>query len=297
MSKLRSESGFTLVELMVVIVLTTIVLGAAVTSYVNFLAGTATSDRRADSQDRARRALDVIGIELRSAMSASQSGTQPIEDLRDYSLIYLEPVAGASLTSNPLGLQHVRYCVDTTNVNNEVLWRQAAPYNTTTKSAPPATGTAACPSSAWGNQTEIASKLVNAAQTPTVPFFTPVTDSSGSITDVGLRAYVATDPTKDKPVNLQSSITLRNLNHRPVAAISCTGASNGHVICDASGSTDQDGQTLTFAWAMDGSALTETSYRLDKSGLVAGSSHTFTVTVTDTGGLSNSASWTGGPAS
>lgn len=292
MTRLRSESGFTLTELMVAIVLATIVLGAVVTSFVTFLDGSARSDRRESSQDAARRVLDVIATDLRSGMATGQSGNQPIEDLRDYSVTYLEPVENAAVQANPLGLQHVRYCLSISTTAPATLWRQTAPYNNSSKNTPPSSGTSTCPSSAWTTQTPVAQNIVNQLLSPAVPFFTPVTDSSGSITDVQLQAYVNTDTTRDKPVNLQTSVTLRNLNHKPTAAIACAGASNGHVICDASGSTDPDGQTLTFSWQMDGGTLAETSYKLDKSGLVSGSSHTFTVTVTDSGGLSASASQT-----
>jgi hypothetical protein len=41
---------------------------------------------------------------------------------------------------------------------------------------------------------------------------------------------------------------------------------------------------------MDGSLLGETSYRLDKASLAAGSNHTFAVTVSDTGGRTATAS-------
>ena len=292
MSRVTSERGFTLVELMVAIVMATIVLGAAVTAYVSFLTQSAKSDRRANSQDAARRAMDAITTQLRSAMATNQSGNQPIEDIRDYSITYLAPYPNAVMQGNPLGLQHVRYCLSISTTASATLWRQTAPYNNSSKTAPPASGTATCPSSAYTTQVPVVQNLVNQLLTPAVPFFTPTTDSSGSVTDVGMRAYVNVDTSKDKAVNLQSSVTLRNLNHRPTATISCNGASNGHVICDASGSTDQDNQTLSFQWSVDGAVQTETSYRLDKSGLVSGSTHTYSVTVTDTGGLTNSASAT-----
>ena len=292
MSRLRSQDGFTLIELLVAISLATIILGAVVTAFVTFLDQSAKSDRRANSQDAARQGMDVIATELRSAMATSQSNNQPIEDLRDYSLTYLEPTANSAPQANPLGLQHVRYCLSISDTVPATLWRETAPYNNNSKSTPPASGTATCPSSAWTTHTAIANDIVNQLQTPAVPFFVATTDASGTITDVGLRGYVSIDPAKDKPVTIRSAVTLRNLNHKPTAAISCAGGSNGHVICDASGSTDQDGQTLTFAWTVDGVAQSESSYRLDKSGLVSGSSHTFVVTATDSGGLSQSAQTT-----
>jgi prepilin-type N-terminal cleavage/methylation domain-containing protein len=92
MSRLRAQNGFTVIELLVSISISTISLGAVVTAFVTFVDQSAKSDRRANSQDAARRAMDVIATEVRSAMSTSQSSNQPIEDIRDYSLTYLPPV-------------------------------------------------------------------------------------------------------------------------------------------------------------------------------------------------------------
>lgn len=292
MSRLRSERGFAMTELIAAIMLATVVLGAAVGAFVDFLGQSAKSDRRANSQDAARRSMDLIATDLRSGMATSQSGNQPVEDLRDYSVTYLEPVAGATPQGNPLGLQHVRYCLSISSSVAATLWRQTAPYNNSNKSTPPAGGTSTCPSSAWTTQVPVAQNVVNQLQTPAVPFFVGTTDASGSVTDLAMRAYVAVDPTKDKPVQIRSGVTLRNLNHRPTAAISCAGGSNGHVICDASGSTDQDNQTLSFSWTIDGGFYAETSYRLDKSGFASQSTHTYAVTVTDSGGLTGTASTT-----
>ena len=108
-----------------------------------------------------------------------------------------------------------------------------------------------------------------------------------------MRVYVDVDPAKDPaPVDLQTSVTLRNLNHLPVPQLTCQGGSSGHVLCDASGSIDPDSESRSFAWKMDGSTISGTSYNLDKAGLAWGSSHIFTVTVTDSSGASSSASQT-----
>jgi hypothetical protein len=142
---------------------------------------------------------------------------------------------------------------------------------------------------AWGTKQAVAKNLVNQNLSPAKPLFTTPTDGSGAVTDVALDAWVDADTTGGAPASeLQSSLTLRNLNHAPVASVVCTPSGNGHVACDASGSTDPDGQTLFYAWKMDGSTLaTETGYRLDKSPLTVGSTHTFQVTITDTGGVSS----------
>lgn len=287
-ARLRDERGFTLTELLVAITIATVILGAAVAGFINYLNVSATSENATDAQDTARNALDQMAIQLRSATSNAATGNQPIEAASDFNLVWLAPFPNTSTTNNPYGLRHVRYCLDSSG-SNEKLWVQTAPFSTTSNRNWPST--TACPSNAWPTQLEVASNFVNAAQG--TPLFATPTDSQGNVTDVRVNALVDTDPfNPPAATSIRSSVTLRNLNHAPIASLSCAAGLTGHALCDASSSNDPDNQTLQFAWKVDGSNVGETSYRLDQSGLASGSSHTFTVTVTDSGGLSSSASQT-----
>jgi prepilin-type N-terminal cleavage/methylation domain-containing protein len=284
---LRSERGFTLTEVLVAITISSLILGAAVTAFTGFLTQSATADRAANSQDTARNALDQMAIQLRSATSNAATGNQPIEAFSSYSLVWLAPIPGTSTTNNPLGLRHIRYCVDASNANNEKLWLQTAPFSTTSNRNWPATGS--CPANSWPTATIVGENIVNVVQN--TPMFVTPTDSQGNVTDVNVNALVDVDPAKSPPAtSVRTSVTLRNLNHAPNAVVSCAAGLTGHALCDASASSDSDNQTLTFAWTVDGSNVGETSYKLDKGSLVSGSTHTFAVTVTDSGGLSSSAS-------
>jgi prepilin-type N-terminal cleavage/methylation domain-containing protein len=284
---LRSERGFTLTELLVAITISSLILGAAVTAFTSFLTQSATADRAADSQDTARNALDQMAIQLRSATSNAATGNQPIEAAGDYNLVWLAPIPGTSTTNNPFGLRHIRYCVDARNPQNEKLWLQTAPFSTTSNRNWPSTGS--CPANAWPTALVVGENLVNVLQN--TPLFVTPTDSQGNVTDANVNALVDVDPNNSPPAtSVRTSVTLRNLNHAPAAVISCAAGLTGHALCDASASSDSDNQALTFAWTVDGSNVGETSYKLDKGSLVSGSTHTFAVTVTDSGGLSSSAS-------
>jgi prepilin-type N-terminal cleavage/methylation domain-containing protein len=282
-----SERGFTLTEVLVALTVASLILGAAVTAFTGFLTQSTTAERAANSQDMARNALDQMAIQLRSATSNAATGNQPIEAFGAYNLVWLAPVPSTSTTNNPLGLRHIRYCVDASNPNDEKLWLQTAPFSTTSNRNWPATGS--CPANSWPTATVVGENLVNVVQN--TPMFVTPTDAQGNVTDVSVNALVDVDTGKSPPAtSVRTSVTLRNLNHAPSAVISCAAGLTGHALCDASASTDSDNQTLTYAWKVDGSNVGETSYRLDQGSLASGSNHTFAVTVTDSGGLSSSAS-------
>ena len=286
MTRLRDESGVSLMELLTSIVIGLVVLGSGVTALVAYLGQSTTVDRMADAQDSARSAVDQLVIQLRSAASDGSGANRPVESISSSDLVFLAPSITASITSNPLRLQHVRYCLNSAVATNQVLWRQTATYNTGANAAPPAR--ASCPASGWSEQTQVARNLVNTA---TAPLFDWTLDPSNGVSDVAVTAWVDLDPAAAPPATaLRSSVTLRNLNRAPTAVLTCYASSNGHALCDASGSSDPDGQDVQYSWTVDGAAVAESSFRLDRASLAAGSMHTFQVTVADSGGLTASAS-------
>jgi type II secretory pathway pseudopilin PulG len=290
-ASLRSERGFMLTELLIACVLTVAVLGAAVGVFAKFANEQNRTEQQGRAEDAARQVLDRISSDLRSAMSDGTTGSQPIEVRSSTNLVYLAPSASASLTNNPRGLVHIRYCLDTSNLTNEVLWYQNVAYDSQSRPTPPS-GTS-CPLPSYTTSIAVASFIVNQVQSPVQALFTTPTDSAGNVTDVYIRAFVDVDPTKQPAAtDLQSSVTLRNLNHPPTAQLTCQALASGHTLCDASASVDSDAQSLTFGWKMDGNPLTSTTYNLDQSGLLSKSSHTFMVTVTDSSGVASSASQT-----
>ena len=285
--RIRSERGFTLAEVLVALTVASLILGAAVTGFTSYLTQSATAERSSNSQDAARNALDQMAIQLRSATSNAATGNQPIEAFSDYNLVWLAPFPNTSTVNNPLGLRHIRYCVDSRDAVNEKLWLQTAPFSTTSNRNWPATNS--CPANSWPTAMVVGENLVNVVQN--TPLFVTPTDSQGNVTDVSVNALVDVEPTKAPPAtSVRTSVTLRNLNHAPSAVVSCAAGLTGHALCDASASTDSDNQTLTFAWKVDGATVGETSYKLDQASLASGSTHTFSATVTDSGGLSSSAS-------
>jgi type II secretory pathway pseudopilin PulG len=276
-----------LTELLVASATMILILGTVVTVFARFSSQQRRSEQQNEAEGTARQVLDRIVVDIRSATSAGGGSSQPVQSHSNYEIVYLVPRPSATLTNNARGLIRVRYCLDATVASNERLWMETTPYTSAQPNPPSATS---CPSSAYSTQQVVARNLVNQLQTPSAPLFISRTDAAGNVTDVATQAFVDTNPTGGAPAtDLRSSVTLRNLNRAPTAGLTCQAAANGHVLCDASASSDPEGQTLEFSWTMDGTRLVSRTYNLDQSGVASGTTHTFAVTATDPSGLAATA--------
>ena len=290
MTLLRDERGMTLTELIAAIFVATILFGAAVTTFVTFLDTSTKADNETQAQEVARSTIERMTSQLRNGMSTGTNGAQPIQHISDFDLVFLAPDAkGTATATNPRALTYHRYCLGNANNKSEQIWYQTSPFSTTTQtSAPPRDK---CPSTSWATRYRRGDHLLN-RRDPVTPLFTPTYDANGNVTHVAITAQVDWNPDMRPPmVELRSKVALRNLNRAPTASLNCKGLANGHAICDAAASSDPDGQALNYEWAINGSVITgEKTFRLDYSPLAPGSVRTFTVTVSDSGAATSSAS-------
>jgi prepilin-type N-terminal cleavage/methylation domain-containing protein len=292
MSPIRDQRGFSLIELLVAILLAMIIFGAATTAFVSFLGVSTKTEDQQRAQDAARSTIERLSAHLRNAMTNGSSNAVVSPSSSGFDLIFVTAMPGTATSStNPRGLTHVRYCLESRgSKKDDRLFFQTAPYSTAS-TAPPST--LSCPDTAWSTKHVFSDHYVNRSQPGAPPLFTYKTDSATppNITGVAMHPILDWAPSRDPiPTELNTSVTLRNLNRVPTAALSCSGLANGHAVCDGSASTDPDGEQLTYLWKMNGSTLsTETSSRLDKYPLTSKATYTFALTVTDAGGLSSTA--------
>jgi type II secretory pathway pseudopilin PulG len=278
-SRLREESGFTLIEMLVAAMLLIVVLTATVRP-LNAYERTARDNRaQNDAQARARITLDRMARELRNVAGA----TQFVENAGASDLVFqtVDPLTAPSGTNN-MNIQRVRYCL---NTSTEVLWRQTQTWTT---AAPPAVpSTTSCPSSAWTTQAITADQVTNGSRAVFTYNDTDLTD----ITLVHTDLYIDVIPTIRPPESLLSSgVYLRNQNKAPSASFTATATGNRHVQLNGSSSSDPESGSLTFKW-FDGSTQIGTGQTCDCVALATGN-RTIMLEVADPSGITGTATQT-----
>lgn len=228
MSRLaRDESGLMLIELLVVIVLSGVVLGATLTTFTQFERTTGVNQRQNEAQEQVRVGLAGVARELRNLASPTPEQPHAIVHAGASDLVF------QSVSSTVT--RRVRYCLDTTT---RTLWRQVQlePFSD------PSLGT--CPDVAWGSQRTAIANVVNGER----PVFSYNVEDPMGITEISATVWVDVDPDA-APIetSLQTSIFLRNQNRSPTA-VSTAALSGSSVVLNGSESSDPEGRSLRFYW-------------------------------------------------
>jgi prepilin-type N-terminal cleavage/methylation domain-containing protein len=302
------EHGFTLVELLVAMALAMIVFGATLTAFDVFQTNNRFDLLRNEAQDNARNAIDRLARELRNVAAPStkeagalEQAVTPAEEKegKPASIIFQTISSSTPKGANTTNAMRVRYCLNDSTPSNEILYRQAQTWETEVAPAlPSAKNLEKCPDEAGDFQstTQLVRYITNKNGGQSRALFAYGSASEVSkIVTVEPTLYLNVNPSQPLhpgETQLTSGITLRNANRQPVAAFTAT-EKNGHILLNASESTDPDGLALTYKWSEgtteEETPIASTSQQYETpTALVSKSVHTFWLKVTDPGGLTAS---------
>jgi prepilin-type N-terminal cleavage/methylation domain-containing protein len=225
---IADERGVSLVEMLVVIVISGLIMGVTLTTFTQFEQTTAANQRQNEGQEQARRGLAGVVRELRNLASPTDELPEAVvrKDVDD--LVF------QSVTT--LAPRRVRYCL---NPTQRRLWRQVqlAPFSDPS--------TTACPDPAWGASRVNVENVTNGARA----VFSYNSTDRLAVTEIGATLWVDVDLTaKPTETALQSSVFLRNQNRKPVAVFTPPAVNGGTIVLNGSQSSDPEGKALDYFW-------------------------------------------------
>ena len=251
MRQMREDRGFTLVELLLVMMLGMIVLGATLSVFTTSYKESDRANKRNETAETARNGLETLAYQLRN-LALRVNNVQVIARLTGNDFIFQ--------TSDPKRTW-VRYCLDTTQAPATTergrLWE-----GTSTNANLETSMTAGCPGAGSGWDTKlVADNVTNAIGARSIFSYScapgsPSTCPSGlteadRVVNVGAQLFVDTTPAYAPPEQrVATAVYLRNQNQAPVARWTSTPSSSvaRTVIFNGSGSSDAEGRTLRYLW-------------------------------------------------
>jgi prepilin-type N-terminal cleavage/methylation domain-containing protein len=254
----RTQGGFTLVEVLLVMTIGLVLLGGTLMSFDAFNRRHKQTETLNDSAQAARNGMDNAARQLRNLANQDPSQqTTTIAVAQPYDLVFQ--------TSDP-SRKWVRYCLDVTGAGGSQasssrgqLWMA----ETDTGAAPNAGMLASCPGSGWAARRVVADHLTNRMAGRNFGVFTYACKASAPagcpastadfarITNIGAQLYVDPNPGRaPSELRVVSGVYLRNQNETPVADFTWTQVTGTPrtVILNASRSSDPEGRTMLYDW-------------------------------------------------
>jgi hypothetical protein len=278
----RGEAG--LVQLLLAMAMALAVLGGTLTIFTGSEKVNRENNQRNESQEGARRALDMVSRDLRNLASPTPEQPEAVDLAGPYDIVFesVDPV-GPNLADNGSNVERVRYCLGGT-AEAGVLYRQEQRW--TTSSPPGVPSTTACPSSvpAWSTSTPVAWGITNARNGLDRPLFRYDSEEETDISLIHTQLFIDEDPLHGPAeTSLSTGVFLRNQNRRPEAAFTAETAVPGSIVLNGSTSQDPEGEPLLYAW-YDAGVLKGTGIRFDYQ-VTTGTTHNLVLKVYDPAGL------------
>jgi hypothetical protein len=281
----RSEGGWSVIELLAAMAIFMFVIGGALSVLETFTVGIERNQRRNDTQQHARVAIDRLARELRNLASPTVDQPQAVDKAEAYDLVFqtVDPI-GPNAGTNTANVRRVRYCLDASDPRSETVWQQVQTWTSTATPALPSTGSCPDADTRWTGKRVAAANVVNRINAQDRPLFNYNASTRGDISFVRAGLWIDTRPgTAPGETTLGTGVFLRNQNRAPTAAFTATLTGNRHMLLNGSASSDPEGQPLTYSW-YDGSTLVGTGITYDYLAPATGS-RPMTLKVTDAGGL------------
>lgn len=290
MQRLRSQDGFTLIELIVASTLMIIVLVATLTVFDGFITNSQRSRDQNAAQDKARNAIDRVARDLRN--QATPTKELPIAILKatpqDVSFLTVGALKPAG-SANARNLERARYCL---NNDTKTLWFQRQTWTTAAPLAAPSVD-APCPAepaSGWQTKDPIVDHVAN--DTRPIFAFDPASGwvTTGDIRSIDTTLFIDADPARaPREQRLNTTVRLRNQNRAPGAEFEASLLGSRHVLLVA-GAFDADGHSQTYNWYVDDVKITSCTgpvcdFGPDDTPAATSGSHTFKLEVEDPSGL------------
>jgi prepilin-type N-terminal cleavage/methylation domain-containing protein len=285
MTRASAEHGFTLIELLVTMAIATIVFGATLSVLDVFQRNNVVDQQRNEVQDNARNAMDQIARQLRNVAAPNAGSPGALLTTKNYSMIFdtIDNSSTYAWGKNKSHTMMVRYCLNNSNPENEVLWMQVTRWAEAEPETPAPT---TCPDLGgfWESSRQLVQHVTNRIGGEARPMFKYSAATAPQTASVEIDMFLDLTPGHAHPgeTELTSGIGLRNANRPPIAAFTITRI-NEFVRLDGSASYDPDGLALTYKWTIDGASLTSTAQVTEVKESVG--SHTYELEVTDPGGL------------
>jgi prepilin-type N-terminal cleavage/methylation domain-containing protein len=289
----RGENGFTLIEVLVTMAIALVVFGATLAAFTAFQREDVNDHKRNETQDAARTAIDRLARQLRNVVAPSTTYAGALETAEEYSIEF-ETVNTSNLpftSENPRHAMRVRYCLDGSEPDNEILREYTQEWTGSAPERPSATACNGNLAGGWTGTRKLVEHVTNRIhEEHSRPLFAYSASEVPQIVTVTTDLYLNVNPGHIRPgeTRLESAVGLRNANRKPVAKFTVASEAGYYKYrLNASESYDPGGLALTYKWWRNGSEICTS--QICQTELAPEQSYTFVLEVTNPGGLSESA--------